>query len=652
MGNTSSAISGAATLDSYIGELSDISFEKSLSSSRFLKCVRGKHEDGQVVVKLFVKAGTMNLKKALRQMELEKDQLLSIPNSLSYQRLQETDRAVYLVRQYIASNLYDRVSTRPFLEAIEKRWIVFQLLTGLRDCHARGIHHGDIKTENVLVTSWNWIYLTDFAFFKPTYLPENNPADFSYYFDTSFRRTCYLAPERFHGVNETKTGSVTEAMDIFSLGCVIAELFLEGSALFDLSQLFKYKAGEYDPSGLLERIDDLEIRSLILHMINLDPDKRYSAEGYLNKWQRRAFPNYFTTFLHQYVALISEPQRHHVQVPCPDIDDQLDRVFFEFDQISFFLKFDDLDGKFTNDELRNQGTASTLSIPNYQKLQPSASKRIGNEDGALIFLSILLAGVRNTTRTISRVRTCDTILALSERISDEAKLDRVVPFLASLMADEAPEVRMSALSSLTQVLAMVRMLTPVNAFVFPEYILPRLTPFVADHSVMVRIKYAQCILTIAKTAKRFVDMAYALRDEGSLTLVDMAETGSDQLEDARLPTLFEFGKTDQDRLICEHVVTLLTDPHSVVKRALLPSIGELSVSFGVHRANDLILSHLITYLNDKDWLLKAAFFRHIVALGRYIGRVSVEQYIVPLLIQTLTGEWSADQERCSEANQR
>jgi len=32
--------------------------------------------------------------------------------------------------------------------------------------------HGDIKSENVMVTSWNWLLLTDFASFKPTYLPE------------------------------------------------------------------------------------------------------------------------------------------------------------------------------------------------------------------------------------------------------------------------------------------------------------------------------------------------------------------------------------------------------------------------------------------------------------------------------------------------
>lgn len=32
--------------------------------------------------------------------------------------------------------------------------------------------HGDIKSTNIAVTSWFWTYLTDFASFKPTFLPD------------------------------------------------------------------------------------------------------------------------------------------------------------------------------------------------------------------------------------------------------------------------------------------------------------------------------------------------------------------------------------------------------------------------------------------------------------------------------------------------
>ena len=124
---------------------------------------------------------------------------------------------MFLIRQYVKFNSYDRISTRPFLTLLEKKWIAFQLLKALQFCHSKKvldkynkkhvpesvktslysqICHGDIKLENMLVSGWLWLLLTDFASFKPALLPEDNPSDFSYFFDTSRRRTCYLAPER------------------------------------------------------------------------------------------------------------------------------------------------------------------------------------------------------------------------------------------------------------------------------------------------------------------------------------------------------------------------------------------------------------------------------------------------------------------------
>lgn len=122
--------------------------------------------------------------------------------------------------------------------------------------------HGDIKTENVLVTTHNWIYLTDFSTsFKPTFLPLNDPSTFSFFFDTSSRRTCYLAPERFYELDKRAMGGeVTKEMDIFSLGCVLAELWMEGTPIFTLSQLFKYREGSYNPDAYLNEIEDVEIR--------------------------------------------------------------------------------------------------------------------------------------------------------------------------------------------------------------------------------------------------------------------------------------------------------------------------------------------------------------------------------------------------------
>ncbi|KAK6819530.1 hypothetical protein PG987_016013 [Apiospora arundinis] len=300
---------GQAGID--VPELSDLVHEKSMNGARFMKSIRARNYHGLLLAKVTVKPHTpMSLKSYGDKIMRERDKLRDVPNALGFERAFETETNAYLLRQWLYSSLYDRLSTRPFLEDIEKKWIAFQLLCALRDCHARDIYHGDIKTENILVTSWNWLYLTDFTgSFKPARLPDNNPALYSYFFDISTRRTCYIAPERFLGPEEeaNEDDGITWAMDIFSAGCVIAELFLE-TPIFTLSQLYKYRRSEFDPViSHLSRIPDQGLREMLSSMLALEPEKRYSAEQYLEYFKGRVFPDYFYSFLHQYMELTTDP---------------------------------------------------------------------------------------------------------------------------------------------------------------------------------------------------------------------------------------------------------------------------------------------------------------------------------------------------------
>jgi phosphoinositide-3-kinase regulatory subunit 4 len=61
--------------------------------------------------------------------------------------------------------------------------------------------------------------------------------------------------------------------DVFALGCVIAELWLDGRAFFDLSRLLAYRRGEYDPTSALAGIPP-DITELIMHMIQRAPGWR------------------------------------------------------------------------------------------------------------------------------------------------------------------------------------------------------------------------------------------------------------------------------------------------------------------------------------------------------------------------------------------
>ncbi|KAK4479122.1 hypothetical protein RD792_014633 [Penstemon davidsonii] len=79
------------------------------------------------------------------------------------------------------------------------------------------------------------------------------------------------------------------SMDIFAVGCVIAELFLEGQPLFELSQLLAYRRGQHDPSQHLEKIQS---RDALL---------RATCRNYAGV----VFPCYFSPFLHKFYSLLN-----------------------------------------------------------------------------------------------------------------------------------------------------------------------------------------------------------------------------------------------------------------------------------------------------------------------------------------------------------
>jgi phosphoinositide-3-kinase, regulatory subunit 4 len=626
-------------------DLSDLTFEKPLGGARFLRTIRARHQEGIVVVKVCAKNyASVSFKHYGRLLKAERSKLKGIPNVLPYQRIRETQSLGVLVRQFIHSSLYDRVSIRPFLEIIEKKWIAFQLLCAVRDCHNRGVFHGDIKSENVLVTSWGWVYLTDFAStFKPVYLPEDNPADFSFYYDSSGRRTCYLAPERFLAAGEKpEDQDVQWNMDIFSLGCVIAELFTE-TPTFTLSQLFRYRKGEYDPTlTLLNKVNSDHVRALISSMIRLDPQERWHAQDYLDEYKGKAFPLYFYQHFHTLMQEITDPGPGYKPVMADGTnnavsDDRIDRVYNDFEMLSVSLGYDAASHKRVS---RWPGTGQGLfplqvDLPNDRHIATSSLVHNG-DNGTFILLNVITASIRSTARASSKVRGCELLLAFAERLPDEAKLDRILPYVMPLLEDKNEMVLVAALRTMTQLLALVQVISPVNSFLFTQFIFPRLQTFVSTaefkRNAIVRATYAACLASLAETASRFLDMMQALRADGSLLATDKG------VDEAPQGAVDGYDSTRAEMLESFEAQTkvFLTDKDTAVKRAFLSSVSSLCVFFGESKASDVILSHLNTYLNDPDWMLKCAFFRAIVGVAVYIGGASLEEFILPLMLQALT----------------
>jgi len=302
----------------FLTEYTDLVYQDVLGSYKLFKVMQCVHEqEGLVVVKLFIhRDGAPKLtdvqEKVLQVKEAFGDQWLH-PNVVPYQGMEITGRSAILLRQHFARNLYDRMHTRPFLSEMTRNWMAFQVLCSVCQAHSAGVAHGDLKTENVFVSSWNHVILSDFALFKPLFLPDDDPSEFSFFFESNLnRRRCYLAPERFTGrstglaMHEPFSRELA-AMDVFSLGCVLAELFLDGQTLMDLPELLLYRANQLDLHAKIAGIGDPAVRELIGSMLHRDPSHRRLAIEYLQEWCERVAPRSFCSCLFPLSVILLHP---------------------------------------------------------------------------------------------------------------------------------------------------------------------------------------------------------------------------------------------------------------------------------------------------------------------------------------------------------
>jgi phosphoinositide-3-kinase regulatory subunit 4 len=393
------------------------------------------------------------------------------------------------------------------------------------------------------------------------------------------------------------SGNLLPEMDIFSAGCALLELWSEGSAPFEFSQLLSYRNGDKElVTKHLQGIKDINLRNLLTSMLSLDPKERRSAELYLDQERGRLFPEYFYSFLQSYVQMFTS-------IPATPNDEKIDRLSKDIQTIINYLS----DGRFQDQK------------------EEENSKEIGEklggseDDGLILATAVVTSCIRGLNYTNSKISCLETLLKLAQHTTSDVILDRILPYILHFAHDASPNVRVSALDCLTESLCLVKDLPRSDANVFPEYVLPSIAPLATDSSVIVRIAYARNIATLAETAVNFLE-------QSQLNCTPEMPMPSYENE---LNTLHE--------MLHQTVMNMLTDSQSIVKQTLMESgITKLCVFFGRQKANDVILSHIITFLNDKeDKNLRGTFFDCIVGIAAYVGW-HCSPILIPLLQQGLS----------------
>jgi phosphoinositide-3-kinase, regulatory subunit 4 len=164
------------------------------------------------------------------------------------------------------------------------------------------------------------------------------------------------------------------------------------------------------------------------------------------------------------------------------------------------------------------------------------------------------SNIRSCTLPSPKLKALDLLLYLSCYLTDEAKLDRLTPFVVDLLHDESAAVRAAAVRTILQVvrpifssnsitdlayiqLTLVTAITPANASIIPEYILINTKHLATDLDVMVRCMYAQCLVPLTDTGALYLEMSQALKAHGAKRL----GTGMDPQDEVSMLNRCFFG---------------------------------------------------------------------------------------------------------------
>lgn len=133
----------------------------------------------------------------------------------------------------------------------------------------------------------------DFAPYKPLYFAEGRLDEVTLFHPSVLER-CYLPPEKINNeraaasykyaniVKEEETLDNLKAMDVYSVGCILLELFVgDANPLFTYQRMISYRSGDKSALDRLNSVQDKNVRDMIAKMVSIDPKERGSFKDHL-----------------------------------------------------------------------------------------------------------------------------------------------------------------------------------------------------------------------------------------------------------------------------------------------------------------------------------------------------------------------------------
>ena len=510
------------------------------------------------------------------------------------------------IRQYFPYTLTDRVASKPYLTLVDKKWIVFQLLHAYYQLVGVNEYHGDINFDNILLTTNMSVYLADYAKYKPFYFNSDDFTTINNWYSNEYNenKPIYFAPEK---ITEKQTEKLEEPsdeakmkMDIFSIGVVIGQLFLENT-FFTRVNLLNYKnkgqGNDKDFENKLTKINDnynegkdvenTNLVELLRKMLETDPDKRPTISECLKDYCNTVCPMpiprcvlhmncYFNLKYPQGDIIVATIYKYWTQIyslcyvdythwndeqkQLPLLKGKLHyKIFKVINTDSLFEK------KITEFPFIISKNGD-LSLP----VEIELDNRTSNEEvlslksecmqtakeGGYIFLNIIFHALQNIKYDSTVIIALEMIYHLSKELSQNTKVEFVIPHIVSLFSSEKSIIKIYALNCLLELLKTIAFkdlkLKLIDSAYFRSYIFTKLVDnfksncllrsyFLSylDKIALFQMKFLQC----------FIYNQVQVKDKESTSNKEKSEAAKRKLKDKELITLY-YKETNNDTEEC------------------------------------------------------------------------------------------------------